>query len=122
MEPDSVPEHATPINIIYDVYAEELSFPQIYYGVHRQFDLNVRVPPYMMSTSDIRRGVTADHVLYMAMKILRMRVVEGIYNMFGCVKQTESITRKIRQLGKPTIFLTIRARRSPRTCPRRLSS
>ncbi|GFX43996.1 ATP-dependent DNA helicase [Trichonephila clavipes] len=31
----------------------------------------------------------------MAMKMLRIRVVEGIYNMFRCVKQTESITRKM---------------------------
>ncbi|GFT66193.1 helitron_like_N domain-containing protein [Trichonephila clavipes] len=65
---------------MYDVHGEELSFPQIYYGVPRQFDLNVRVTPYMMATSEIRRtdrrGATPDHVLYMAMKILRIRVVE----------------------------------------------
>ncbi|GFV00019.1 ATP-dependent DNA helicase [Trichonephila clavipes] len=92
-------QNSSPINIIYDVHGEELSFPQIYYGVPRQFDLNVRVTPYMMATSEIRctdrRGATPDHVLYMAMKMLRIRVVEGIYNMFRCVKQTESITRKM---------------------------
>ncbi|GFX33850.1 ATP-dependent DNA helicase [Trichonephila clavipes] len=53
----------------------------------------------MIATSEIRRtdrrGATPDHVLYMAMKMLRIRVVEGIYNMFRCVKQTESITRKM---------------------------
>ncbi|GFU34278.1 ATP-dependent DNA helicase [Trichonephila clavipes] len=97
---DIAPGHnSSPINIIYDVYGEELSFPQIYYGVPRQFDLNVRVTPYIMATSEIRRtdrrGATPDHVLYMAMKMLRIRVVEGIYNMFRCVKQTESITRKM---------------------------
>ncbi|GFX71097.1 ATP-dependent DNA helicase [Trichonephila clavipes] len=52
-----------------------------------------------MATSEIRRtdrrGATPDHVLYMAMKMLHIRVVEGIYNMFRCVKQTESITRKM---------------------------
>ncbi|GFX61802.1 uncharacterized protein TNCV_1383001 [Trichonephila clavipes] len=92
-------QNSSPINIIYDVHGEELSFPQIYYGVPRQFNLNVRVIPYMMATSEIRRtdrrGATPDHVLYMAMKMLRIRVVEGIYNMFHCVKQTESITRKM---------------------------
>ncbi|GFV35194.1 uncharacterized protein TNCV_619911 [Trichonephila clavipes] len=73
-------QNSSPINIIYDVHGEELSFPQIYYGVPRQFDLNVRVTPYMMATSEIRRtdrrGATPDHVLYMAMKMLRIRVVE----------------------------------------------
>ncbi|GFT51947.1 uncharacterized protein TNCV_1226601 [Trichonephila clavipes] len=92
-------QNSSPINIIYDVHIEELSFPQIYYGVPRLFNLNVRVTPYMMATSEIRRtdrrGATPDHVLYMAMKMLRIRVVEGIYNMFRCVKQTESITRKM---------------------------
>ncbi|GFX54822.1 ATP-dependent DNA helicase [Trichonephila clavipes] len=92
-------QNSSPINIIYDVHGKELSFPQIYYGMPRQFNLNVRVTPYMMATSEIRRtdrrGATPDHVLYMAMKMLRIRVVEGIYNMFSCVKQTESITRKM---------------------------
>ncbi|GFS90931.1 helitron_like_N domain-containing protein [Trichonephila clavipes] len=92
-------QNSSPINIIYDVHGKELSFPQIYYGVPHQFDLNVRVTPYMIATSEIRhtdrRDATPDQVLYMAMKMLRIRVVEGIYNMFRCVKQTESITRKM---------------------------
>ncbi|GFY21521.1 uncharacterized protein TNCV_1166691 [Trichonephila clavipes] len=72
-------QNSSPINIIYDVHGEELTFPQIYYGVPRQFDLNVWVTLYMMATSEIRRtdrrGATPDHVLYMAMKMLRIRVV-----------------------------------------------
>ncbi|GBP92637.1 hypothetical protein EVAR_62210_1 [Eumeta japonica] len=38
-------QNSSPTNIIYDVHGEELSFPQIYYGVPRQFDLNVLVTP-----------------------------------------------------------------------------
>jgi hypothetical protein len=53
----------------------------------------------MMASNKIRRsdwrGATLEHILYMAMKMLRILVVEGIYNMFRCVKQTESITRKM---------------------------
>jgi hypothetical protein len=53
----------------------------------------------MMATSEIRRsdrrGVTPEHILYMAMKIMRLRVTEGIYNLFLCVRQTANITRKM---------------------------
>jgi hypothetical protein len=45
------------LNIIYDVYAEELSFPSIYYGVGRQFKDSVSVTPYMMATSETRRSL-----------------------------------------------------------------
>jgi hypothetical protein len=59
--------------------------------------MNISVTPYMIATSEIRRrdcrGVTPQHVLYMAMKILRLRVVGGIYNTFRCVHENENITR-----------------------------
>jgi hypothetical protein len=106
----------------------------------------------MMATSEIRRrdrrGVTPDHVLYMAMKIMRLRVTQGIQHVFRCIPENESITRgyledrtfvaerveknffflksipnscqywsdrkrdllaMIRQLDKPTAFLTLSA-------------
>lgn len=141
-----------PLNIIYDEFAEELSFPQIYYGFGRFFKSGVRVTPYMISNSEIRRrdrrGSTPEHILYNAMKILRLRVVDSIHNSFRCVRETENITRRMiedrqflqecvekdfaflkaipnsvnywqsrkkdlfammRQLGKPTVFLTLSA-------------
>lgn len=59
-------QQSTPLNIIYDVYAEELSFPLIYYGTGRQFNSDVRVTPFMIATNEIRRsdrrGVTPEHV------------------------------------------------------------
>jgi hypothetical protein len=45
--------------------------------------------------SSDRRGVTPQHVLYMAMKILCIGVRDGIYNMFRCVRTTENITRRM---------------------------
>lgn len=143
---------ATPLNIIYDRHAEELSFPSIYFGEPRRFNMGVSVTPYMVATSEIRRrdrrGATPQKILYVAMKILRLRMVDGIYSTFRNVSVTENVTRlmledteflkeyviqnlafmktvpnsvqywasrkrelfaMIRQLGKPTVFLTISA-------------
>jgi hypothetical protein len=61
-------QHSTPMNIIYDKYAKELSFPSIYYGRPHFFSMNISVTPYMIATSEIRchdrRGVTPQHVQY----------------------------------------------------------
>jgi hypothetical protein len=73
-------QHSTPMNIIYDKYAEELSFPSVYYGHACTFSMNISFTPYMIATSEIRhrncRGVMPQHVLYMAMKISQLCVVE----------------------------------------------
>ncbi|XP_055622388.1 uncharacterized protein LOC129765957 [Toxorhynchites rutilus septentrionalis] len=104
-----------------------------------------------MATSEIRRrdrrGAKPEHILYMAVKIMRLRVSEGLRNTFKCMG-TANITRAqlqdkafleqciehnlsflksipnsvqywqqrkrdvfamIRQLGKPTMFLTMSA-------------
>lgn len=141
---------AKPLNIIYDKYAEELSFPAIYYGQPRVFNSKVTVTPYMIASSEIRRrdrrGATPQKILYVAMKILRLRMVDGIYNTFRHLSVTKNVTRQmledkdfleeclqknfaymktvpnsvqywgqrkrdlnamIRQLGKPTTFLTV---------------
>lgn len=144
-------QNKTPLSIIYDEFAEELSFPDIYLGHPRTFKPDVRVTSFMMATSEIRRrdrrGAKPEHVLYMAMKIMRLRVSEGLRNTFKCMG-TANITRAqlkdkeflesciernlsflksipnsvqywqqrkrdvfamIRQLGKPTMFLTLSA-------------
>lgn len=141
-----------PMNLLHDRHAEELSFPEIYYGVRRSYPTEITVTPYLMATSEIRRrdrrGATPSHVLYMGMKILRHRVVDGLYSTFKCVQETAKITRQmlenrgfveecvnrdlaffksvpnsmqywsdrrkdlfamIRQLGKPTMFMTLSA-------------
>lgn len=143
---------ATPVNVIYDRHAEELSFPSIYFGEPRRFNMGVSVSPYMIATSEIRRrdrrGATPQKILYVAMKILRLRMVNGIHRTIRNVSVKENVTRRmlevteslkeydiqnfafmktvpnsdqywasrkrdlfamIRQLGKPTVFVTISA-------------
>lgn len=74
-----------PLNLIFDEFAEELSFPGIYLGEPRIFIIN-NVTPYMMATSELRRqdrrGVKPEHVLYMAMKIMRIRLVKSMHMSF----------------------------------------
>lgn len=52
-----------------------------------------------MATSEIgrkdRRVVTPLHMLYMAMKILRLRVSEELYATFRRVGETEHITKRM---------------------------
>lgn len=40
-------------NIIYDVFTEELSFPAIYYGTSRQFNVDMHVTPLIILTSEM---------------------------------------------------------------------
>ncbi|XP_029708282.2 uncharacterized protein LOC109400233 [Aedes albopictus] len=144
-------QNRVPLSIIYDEHAEELSFPDIYLGQPRRFNSEIRVTPFMMATSELRRrdrrAAKPKHLLYVAMKILRLRVSEGLQNTFRCMG-TANITREmlndrefleqcidrnlsflksipnsvqywqqrkrdlfamIRQLGKPTMFLTLSA-------------
>jgi hypothetical protein len=65
----------------------------------RTFKTNVKVTPFMMATCEIcckdRRGVTPQHILYMAMKILPLRVSEGLHATFRCVGDTEYITKRM---------------------------
>lgn len=72
-----------------------LSFPTTYLGRPR-VKSNVRVTPFMMATSELRRrgrrGVKPQHLIYMAMKILRLRVTEGLHSTFKCMG-TANITR-----------------------------
>ena len=141
-----------PLNLMYDEHAEELSFPSIYFGHGRKFQPGLRVTPFMIATSEIRRadrrGVTPQHILYMAAKLLRYRLALGLRHEFkGTVKElkimrdqieSEGFVEKLtdrnlsflrtmpnsvsywmdrkrelyammRQLGKPTMFLTLSA-------------
>ncbi|XP_062713898.1 uncharacterized protein LOC115261586 [Aedes albopictus] len=144
-------QNKIPLSIIYDEHAEELAFPAIYYGHPRKFKAGVRVTYFMMASSETRRrdrrGAKPQHILYMAMKLLRLRVSEGLQCTFKCMG-TANITRAnindrefmeqciernlsflksipnsvqywqqrkkdlfamMRQLGKPTMFLTLSA-------------
>lgn len=144
-------QNVQPFAISFDADAEELSFPMIYFGHPREF--TVRAIAYSIASSEIRRrdrrGVKSNHILYMAAKIMRLRMIDSLNVMFRAnndtvhsitrseienrqfVKETmernESFLRHIpnsvqywygrkrdlfammRQLGKPTLFLTLSA-------------
>lgn len=145
-------ENSLPKCILFDEHCEELSFPSIYLGQFRAFKEQIRVTPFMMATSELRRadrrGVSPTHLLYMAMKIMRIRTRDSLQVAFkfvgrdntltraqiqsedyihGCIENNLAFlrhipnstyywaTRKrdlfamIRQLGKPTFFLTMSA-------------
>lgn len=65
-------------SLLFDEHAEELSFPSIYMGHFRKFRDTVKTTPFMMASSELRRkdrrGVNPYHLLYMAVKIMRLRV------------------------------------------------
>lgn len=67
-------QNRTPTSIVYDEYAEEMSFPGIYGGHPRKYRKGVRVTPYHKATSETRRrdrrGAKPTHILYMAVKIM----------------------------------------------------
>ncbi|GFV40300.1 ATP-dependent DNA helicase [Trichonephila clavipes] len=56
-------------SLLFDEHAQELSFPAIYLGHFRNFREGVRITPFMIATSELRRvdrrGVTPQHLLYM---------------------------------------------------------
>lgn len=121
-------------------------------GEPRHIRDGVKVTAFNLATSEIRRRdrrcATPNKILYMAMKLLRLRVVEGITETFRSTSFVENVTRKnledknflndalvknfaflktvpnsvqywgekkkdlfamMRQLGKPTVFLTMSA-------------
>ncbi|GBO30294.1 hypothetical protein AVEN_112905-1, partial [Araneus ventricosus] len=56
--------------------------------------LSRKVGPRLKYARSDRRGVTPHHILYMIMKILRMRIVDGIMSAFRCVLNMENVARK----------------------------
>lgn len=89
-------QHTQPFALSFDADAEELSFPMIYFGQPREF--KVRATAYSMATSEIRRrdrrGVKSNHILYMAAKIMRYRVIDSLNVMFRAnTSNVHNITR-----------------------------
>ncbi|GBM50074.1 hypothetical protein AVEN_138852-1 [Araneus ventricosus] len=50
--------------------------------------------PRVKYAGAIAEEFTPQHILYMIMKILRMRIVDGIRSSFRCVRNMENVTRK----------------------------
>ncbi|GFW99689.1 helitron_like_N domain-containing protein [Trichonephila clavipes] len=91
-------EGNVPVSLLFDEHAEELSFPQIYLGQFRTFRDGVNVTSFMMATSELRRsdrrGVTPQHLLYMAMKIIRIRIRDSLSIAFKNVGKGTTITKE----------------------------
>lgn len=91
-------QHNTPQSLLFDEHAEELSFPSIYIGQFRQFKDGVTVTPFMMASSELRRqdrrGVDPYHLLYMAVKIMRLRVRDSLTIAFKHVGTDTNITKE----------------------------
>ncbi|KAL3199128.1 hypothetical protein MRX96_014093 [Rhipicephalus microplus] len=89
-----------------DAYAEELALPTIYMGVPRKI-IGPRSTPFAMASSEIRRtdqrGMTPEHVLYMAVKVMQYNVAESNM-MFRTNETTGSITREQLESGAETSF------------------
>ena len=139
-----------PVSLLWGENAQELSFPSIYLGETRKCKGAVTLD--MIASSEIRRRdrrvVKPEHVLYMEMKIMRIRLHEGLHLTFpnqgdaaklkrNDVEEKTFIEKRVeynfaftksipnspqywlqkkkvlfdmmRQLGKPTFFLTLSA-------------
>ncbi|CAF4955944.1 unnamed protein product [Pieris macdunnoughi] len=86
-------------DIINDRHAEELTFPSIYFEEPRRFNMSLSVTHYMMASTEIRRqdrrGATPQKILYVAMKLMRLRMVDRIYNTFRNVSVTENVMQRM---------------------------
>ncbi|XP_037568189.2 uncharacterized protein LOC119449071 [Dermacentor silvarum] len=89
-------ENRIPIALFLEEYAEELAFPTIYLGVPRKIT-GPCPTPFVKASSEIRRtdrrGATPEHVLYMAVKVMRYNVAEMTMT-FRTNAATDSITRE----------------------------
>ena len=88
-------QNRRPESLLFDQFAEELSFPGITSGSPVKYDQRVRKHPaqhhiHTWCMSEIHRrdqcGATPQYILYQAMKILRFRVRDGVQNMYKCVR------------------------------------
>lgn len=90
-------ENSIPKSLLFDEYAEELSFPSIYLGQFRTFNDEIKATPFNIASSELRRSdrraVTPQHLLYMAMKIMRIRVRDCLTVAFKHVGKDTTLTR-----------------------------
>ncbi|GFT97139.1 ATP-dependent DNA helicase [Trichonephila clavipes] len=91
-------EQNVPRSLLFDEHAEELSFPSIYLGEFRRFREGIKATPFMMASSELRRSdrraVTPHHLLYVAMKIMRLRVRDSLTIAFKHVGKNTTVTRQ----------------------------
>ncbi|CAH2100599.1 unnamed protein product [Euphydryas editha] len=85
-------------SLLFDEHAEELSFPTIYLGQFRTFKEDIKATPFLMASSELRRtdrrAITPYHLLYMAVKIMRLRIRDCLTFAFRYIGPKTNITRK----------------------------
>lgn len=71
-------DNNSPISLLFDEYTEKLSFPAIYLGHFTTFHDELTISPFQMASSELsrtyRHAVMPHHLLYVGMKIIRLRV------------------------------------------------
>lgn len=91
-------ERNVPKSLLFDEFAEELTFSSIYLGEFRHFRPGFTATPFQISSSEVRRkdsrACRPQHLLYMAMKILRLRVRDSLSVAFKHVGKDCSVTRE----------------------------
>lgn len=91
-------EYNVPRSLLFDEYAEELSFPTIYLGQFRTFKENIKATPFMIASSELRRtdrrAITPYHLLYIAVKIMRLRIRDCFTVAFKHIGPNTNITRE----------------------------
>ncbi|KAG5881061.1 hypothetical protein JTB14_014121 [Gonioctena quinquepunctata] len=90
-------EQSSPLSILFDEYAEVLSFPTIYYGQFRNYREESIVSPFMQATSELRRTnrrCADPHLLYLAAKIMRVRVSQSFTIAFKHFGNNTTITKE----------------------------
>lgn len=90
-------ENNVPLSILFDFYAEDLSFPTIYGGHFRKVRDGCNVTQLMPATSEIRRtdrrATDPQHLLYVAAAIMRHRVSSCFSVTLKHVGQNTKITK-----------------------------
>ncbi|XP_050528041.1 uncharacterized protein LOC126898135 [Daktulosphaira vitifoliae] len=90
-------EKSAPKSLLFDQYAEELSYPTIYGGQFRNYKEGCNVTSFMQATSELRRAdrraTDPQHLLYVAAKIMRQRVSSSVNVAFKHVGSNTKITK-----------------------------
>lgn len=91
-------ENSIPRSILFDKYAQELSFSHVYFGEFRTYRDECTVTPFSEANSELRRtdrrATDPQHLLYMAAKIMRLRVSSSMSVAFKHVGYETKITKE----------------------------
>ena len=79
-------QNKAPLSILFDPFAEECAYPSVFLGVGGAVKEGIRATAFTHNTSEIRRydrrGVEPADALYKTMFMFRLKLKDGIQNMF----------------------------------------